>query len=713
MSAVKHFFRRPVPFVTRKNRLPDAPVTVICSCAGYGKTAFMYQISMEYPESVCISFGYEDDDPLRIIALFYEALPEAENILSEDVFTSVSKCIDSLSRRKNALLLLDNIDKITSPLSCSVLSLFSEAAERGAFGMVVSGRSVPSFLLNNVIENRAVLLGPKELSFTPEETAELSEMIFKSKSSEDIKLLHSFTGGWCEAVSVLLRADDNNDLKKTAETSFLPEYIKQNICTPLEPALCRRLLESAFLCGDGSFYKEGLGIPDMISSLSRLFHLGIALKKDGEQIYPEVMSFILSGFLSKKERGILTENAVNYYIRNKRFAEAIRLFENSEDSKAAERILGQYGSKLLSNCEFELIGYCGNIIGDPSMIRSPEALGALAQYYYYSGDHEKMELSFNLADSMFGKENEYSVLRKLYNGLLRYDKNPVLYQQNISSALEWLKAHDMSIPFLYRRELDVLQKITDKKETNDDRLIIKRFGTLRLIAGNNTEIQCKTKRSAELLVYLIDHGGRPVGRDELLNAIWSEDMPANAVAMLHNMIYHLRRELAPYGLENTIIYKNKTYFPDMNLITDGDKDIIDICGFALSGDSDSLKKYFDILKDYWGAYLGAADCTWANERREYYDRCYITACTLLSQKLSSEGRYEDCALLLKNSYRLDPFSEQLVSELIDCYSSAGKPDKARLIYEEYAAKLDAEFGSRPSKWLKNRYFSCLSDNVQD
>ncbi len=711
LSAIRHSFRCPVPYVRRKIPPLNQGITVLCACAGYGKTAVMHQLSQDYPESVCISFGYEDNDPARILSLFDEAMQGIHIPTgSEKPYLSASTIAEALSEHSGSLVLLDNMEHITSSQACSLLSLFCEAAEKGAFGMVVSGRTIPSFLLRHVMENRAVLWGPDKLRFDPEETAALADLSGGDKSSDYIRKLHSFTGGWCEAVSVLLRSENRRDLIRAAESSLLPEYLQKNICEALDSQLCRRLLQSAFLNGDDGFYQEGLGIPDMASSLARLFHLGIALQNGGEPLYPEVMGRLLSGFLSEEERAALTERAANYYIRNKRFAEAIRLFENNENSEAAERILRLYGSRLLANCEFELIGYCGRIIGDPRKISSPEALGALAQYNYYTGDLESMELLFNLADSMFGKENEYSVMRRFYNGLLRYEKNPGLYAENIRSALGWMKDRQISLPFLYRRELDILGKITAKKEENESRLIIKRFGTLRLMAGkDHTEIQCKTKRSAELLVYLIDHGGRPVEREELLHAIWTEEMPANAVAMLHNMIYHLRRELAPYHLENTIIYKNKTYYPDMELITDGDKEIFDICTLASSGDTDSLTKHYDRLKDYWGAYLGTADCPWTNERREYYDRCYITACTLLSQKLRTEGRTEDSARLLRNAYRLDPYSEQLVSELIDCYASSGKPDKARLVYEEYSAMLDAEFGSRPSKWLKNRYFTCLSD----
>ena len=77
----------------------------------------------------------------------------------------------------------------------------------------------------------------------------------------------------------------------------------------------------------------------------------------------------------------------------------------------------------------------------------------------------------------------------------------------------------------------------------------------------------------------------------------------------------------------------------------------------------------------------------------------------------TEGRLDDAVAMLKNAYRLDPYSEQLVYEMLSCYSASGKPDKAKSCYEEFCARLDAEFGTRPGKWLRNHFFSCFSDEA--
>ena len=711
--AAEHTFSRPRPFVRRDCRPDLSELTLICCCSGYGKTAYLSQLAEDHPASVCISPGCSDDSPARIIALLSVAIPEADVDTCDIIPEAVSRAAAALCDRAPGLLLIDNADAVVSDDGCYVMRLLADAALRGGIRVVYAARTIPRYLLPLVNDNLVTMWGAQEMRFTPQEISSLAGELFPGMTGAALSSLTVFTGGWCAAVPALLRTG-REDMSAAADESVLSEYIEGMIADTLPPDLRKMYLRSAFLQGDEEFYRDGLQMPDMRAALCRLSRMGMVLRDGDSFTCPEVMRYLLSHLLTQDEKNSLMEQASDYYVRSKRFAEAIRLFEVSGDGAAAERILRLYGDRLLQNCEFELIGYCGRIIGDVERVKDPSALGALAQYYYYDGDYDRMEQAFNRADSMFGKENKYSVLRMLYKGLLRYERKPALYGANVLSALDWLKKHDEPMPFLYRRELDVLESITGQGETRPEggKLYVHRFGGLHLTAGENrAEIQCKTKRSTELIAYMLEHGDRPVGRDVLLDAFWHDNMPANAVAMLHNMIYHLRRELSAYGLENIISYKNKYYTLDNSLIALEDKEILDTCAAAESGDRSRLTAHDGLLRTYWGSYLGTLDSLWANEKREYYDRCYINACSSLAGQYRAEGRYEDAAALYRNAYRLDPYSEQLVGELLNCYAALGQPDQARRCYEEYAAKLDEEFGTRPGKWLRNCFFSCFAEEA--
>ena len=706
LAAVKHSFKAPSPFVKREGLRLIQGLNIITACAGSGKTALLSQLAGER-KSVCISLGAEDNSTGRLAALFSQVIPQVSG--SDDPYTAARKTCAYLAEN-SAALLVDNAGSVTETTAVRILSLIAQCSAQGGFTAVFAEREIPSYLLSFVMEGTASVAGAELLSFTLEETAELAALLGRQLSESALNEIFSFTGGWCIAVSELLKSC-TNDPASAADSSYLPEYVESNIACGLAPELREALLRTALLQGDDAFCREALGLTEISALKARLIHKCLARENNGILYYPPVMSRMLTMLIPREEKSRLTEQASEYYIRNKRFAEAVRLFEQSGNTRAAERILALYGERLLSNCEFELIGYCGRIIGSYEGIKEPQALGALAQYHYYSGEYDRMEQTFNLADSMFGKENYYSVLRRLYNGLLRFDKKPQLYTKNILSSLEWLRENEKPMPFLYSRELEILNSLPKNRDTDEGsrRLGINRFGGLRLFAGDeHKELQCRTRRSAELIAFMLLHKGGPVCRDELLNAFWHDDMPANAVAMLHNMIYHLRRELSAYGLENIISYKNRYYTLDTDLINEEDGGILAVCSAADSGDTQALLGHSELLESYWGSYLSGTDMPWANERREYYDRCYVTACTLLSDCSISQGRPAEAEGLLRNAYRLEPFSEQIVCGLLDCYSLLGKPDKARECYEGFCTRLDEEFGTRPTSWLRKKFFSVFS-----
>ena len=708
-DSLKHSFDRPQPFIRREGRRPLSSLNLIVCCAGWGKTAYLSQLAEDNKGSVCISAGAEDNSSLGLIRLLSQALPEAGITGDDSDYEAVSKAAEALSADGGRLLLFDNASIFTDDRAVSLLGLIAKAAAAGKFRAVFAARSIPAFLTDLVFSGNARLFGIAELRFTRTETARLAEQFADSPEDIYINSLQSFTGGWCAAVSALARI--GGEPSDALYRSFLPQYIKSNILSGLSSELKNYLYMSAFIpSADDEISKDVFGVTDGKAVTSELISLGIASGE--EQLYPEALRLVLSSFLPSEKRSELVKRAADHFIRNKRFAEAASLFEAGGDSRSAERVLRLYGSELLSNCEFELIGYCGGIIGRPESISDPEVLGILAQYHYYKGEYDRMERAYNLADSMFGKENRFAVYRMLYKGLLGYDLSPEMYAGNIRNAAAYLSSEDLSLPFLYDKERTLFDSLTKENTVSPQRpmLSVFRFGDLRVLAGAEMkEIMCKTRRSIELIAFLLENQDRTVGRDEILSAFWPEDMPANAVAMLHNMIYNLRRELSPFGLENIISYKNKSYMLDMSMIGAADEDILSACKCADKGDTISLLEHEIAAESYWGRFLGNIDSLWAREKKEYYDRCYVKACRMLSEHYRSVGELDRELLFLKNALRLDPYSEQLVHDIIVCCSALGQPDKANKYYDEYSARLDADFGTRPSNWLRNKYLCCFAD----
>lgn len=74
---------------------------------------------------------------------------------------------------------------------------------------------------------------------------------------------------------------------------------------------------------------------------------------------------------------------------------------------------------------------------------------------------------------------------------------------------------------------------------------------------NGKEVCWRTKKEKQLFAYFFSLNEKPVERSHLLEILWNDHIPENGIAMLHNMIYHIRKELERLSLDNVIHYKKK------------------------------------------------------------------------------------------------------------------------------------------------------------
>ena len=712
LKSLKCRFKTPDMFIKRHNRPRLTGLNLIIGCAGYGKTAYAAQLMSENKNSIGISLSAEDDSYKELLSLFAYACACADKT---DVcsYYDADFIITHLSENKKTVF-VDNADIIEDKKAASFFKILVEMAIDSRITLVFSGRKIPSFLIDNVMRNEVNLIGVDILRFKREEICEFVSLAGIESSEKLINSIYAYTDGWCIAVAEIIRKikDDEYDpiFENIISRGYLKEYIDYNILSYMNSDLKEYVKLTAFFDeADSAFSEEVFQISDSRQKFSALKKMGIIYGEDSDYpVYSPIMKKIFSDMISSSEKNRYIDRASGFYIRQKHFSVAIKLFEECGNVIGAENVLKNYGDRFLSNCEFELIGYCGDIIEKYGKTSDPDVLGILAQYYYYCGNYKKMESAFNMADSMFGTENKYSVYRRLYNGLIRYEANTELYSENVKKSLEYLSRNNIPLPFLYQKELDSLEKISTDK-TKRTYLKISRFGNFSLrVSSNNKEIQCKSRRSVELIAYMVENQGKPIDRETMLNILWPDDMPNNAVAMLHNIIYGFRKELFEYDFENIISYKNKCYFLDMSFISDEDFQILEICDAIVSNDNDKVISYEKQLEKYWGKYLGNIDSSWADANKEYYDKCFIDASILLAEHNRKKGDYQRELIFLRNALALDPYSEQLTRDLLLCYFALGKPDKAKKKYEEYSEMIGKELGIQPSKWLKRELLSCFS-----
>ena len=219
------------------------------------------------------------------------------------------------------------------------------------------------------------------------------------------------------------------------------------------------------------------------------------------------------------------------------------------------------------------------------------------------------------------------------------------------------------------------------------------------------ELAWRTKKGRELFAYLLDIEGGPVDRRQLMETLWPEEIPENAVAMLHNMIYNIRKELSDYRLEKLITYENKKYQLNMDEIESDSLYWSRLAGYVKKKDTAELMRNLDAFLLYPGRYLDDIDNVWAAEKREYYDSIYRTGCEYLAGYLSGQGETDKAVQLYGNILMTDPYSESTTEKLIRLYGERREWEKMKRCYEEFRTRLKRDLGIKPEEALERTYRS--------
>lgn len=713
-------------FVRRQRNHTGSSMLMIHGGAGMGKTVFLAQLQEQWGHCVYLPLGRDDNDEGYFAAHIKSVFTSQSGGEEIEADTAVI-WIRTLAEEGGALL-IDNADLIDAPASLALLeSLIAPAAE-GTYHAAVAGREVPGILLPYILSGVCREISYRELLFTETETAEHirkrlpSDCAVLSQDSglplPDIaELLNSYTGGWPAAEAMILQEiaggrDKELQLTSLVRRSHLGRFIESRILAGLEAERETYAKYTAFLgrCGE-DLCRYVLHDSTGSEKLAYMISHGILVAADcgGEYpVYAPATRLVLSDMIPVEERKRLAGDAVRFYVTNGRIAEAVSLTEEYGDAEMAAGILTRFGGQLIAQARFDLIGCCADILDRYSMPVDAPVLGILAQLYYSRGQYAEMEQALNSADSMFGKENVYSVYRGLYNGLLKFDRNPELYTRNICRFASYLQEHGLPLPFLYSKETELLTSVlADGGEMKKATVQLHRFGTFTVSLPRG-DIQWRTKKACEFLAYMIERDGSPIERNQIIEKLWPDNMPANTVAMLHNIIYSLRKELEPIRPTEMILYKNKCYALDLSLVEDCDSDIFAACEAVDNKDPEMLLRNADRFKTYWGKYLGNLDCVWAEELREHYDKRYVDGCLMLAAHFHREKAYGRELAYLKNASLCDPYSEQVIRELLYCHTAMGYPNKAMARYEEYCTLIGEELGIEPSTWLKKEYLACFS-----
>lgn len=227
-----------------------------------------------------------------------------------------------------------------------------------------------------------------------------------------------------------------------------------------------------------------------------------------------------------------------------------------------------------------------------------------------------------------------------------------------------------------------------------------------------TPIECRLKRSFQILAYLASSPRLEATRDELMEAIWPTDGEQTIERNFHPTLSHLRRALEGERSKDAptaLLFRSGVY--RLNPELDWEVDVLDLVrrfeeGKALQTRGD-LPAAADVWRGAWSLYRGpflqGHYEAWVAARRESYQKSYLEMLRDLGDVYQRLGRAEDAIDAYRSVLVEDPLQERVHLSLMQLYASQGRRDMVRRQYDRLCTLLLEELGVEPMPATTREY----------
>jgi len=665
-----------------------ARLLIFHATIGYGKTVLMSQYA-RLPGRVCAWYHLDSLDnevstflrylisslnqALEPAGFFFEIDPylgeERGQVTPFGIMRELSvELAEYLSGRpeERLALVLDDFQVLENEEIFELLRGFLEDTPENLTLLIATKSSVPGLFTRYLVKNEGKLLGSDRLSFSEEETWDvLARLLSREAADSYTEMVWKNTEGWAAGVMfavLYLRQLGGKaawvDWTHISQESLVQNYITYELFKGLPHDLQRFLLRTSFA--------EELS-PELCNFLCGISNSGGILKyllqedmfiirvggKCGSYRYHSMFRSFLNDRAGEELGREMGGQLALYYMKRQEMSVAVGYALGARETGLLEAILEKSGAAMLHEGKGSLVKACLEALRKDGESFSPEL--------------EEMERRCDAGEED-RRESEPDDCRETDPGNGR----------GAGVETSWGTEPENS----RKPEPGNSQESAPGEAGGGAILRVSCFGRLRVCLPSGREITWRTRKSMELFACLLEMDGRPVNRRTLLGHLWPDSSPENAVAMLHNMIYSIRRELSREpSLENLIRYRDRQYSLDMSLVDCDLKRVEELCVLAERGRAEELLARKDELLPYWGVYLEDVDGSWCMGRRAYFERSYGKICRIVASFCEETGDFETEAAFWRACLEADRYCEDAVSGLLRSYGKMGERTQMKKFYE--------------------------------
>ncbi|MCC7365292.1 MAG: LysM peptidoglycan-binding domain-containing protein [Dehalococcoidia bacterium] len=220
------------------------------------------------------------------------------------------------------------------------------------------------------------------------------------------------------------------------------------------------------------------------------------------------------------------------------------------------------------------------------------------------------------------------------------------------------------------------------------------FGSFRVEAAEGEVSGWTIQKARELLAFLLAHGGAPVLRETVAEALWPDGDLDQVSHQLSNAAYYLRRTLASAVAEvdnRVLVTANQRYHLRSGLFrVDVDAFDAHIARAEKLQGYEALVEYERALAIYADDFMGDEAFEWAEVYRRDYQKRFVTAAHRAA-RLAFDSRDQKLAIRFYDAILArDPIDEEAVRGIMRSHAALGDTNAVRRTYKALSTALRRE-----------------------
>lgn len=229
------------------------------------------------------------------------------------------------------------------------------------------------------------------------------------------------------------------------------------------------------------------------------------------------------------------------------------------------------------------------------------------------------------------------------------------------------------------------------------------FAKRRDSDGTETELDCRLKRSFQVLAYLAASPGFEAGREDLMEAVWPTEGERTIERNFHPTLSHLRRalEAGRKGEAQPLLFRKGVY--RLNPEIRWEVDALEFGRLAEEGKgllergepAAAAEAWERAWRLYRGPFLQGHYEAWVAERREKYQRRYQEMLRDLGDLYLRLEKPEQAMDAYRSVLLEDPLQERVHVAVMRLYAGQGRRDLVRRQYDRLCTMLLEELGVEP------------------